>query len=76
MDGGGQRSDKDACSGRAWTCVLNYWLAMRTGSEVSPTRVFDVFRGYVKDQDIHAAMSEVKKDLVNYRESNLAEDAA
>ena len=48
--------------------LLNYWLAMRTGSEVSPTRVFDVFRGYVKDQDIHAAMSEVKKDLVNYRE--------
>ena len=48
--------------------LLNYWLAMRTGSEVSPTRVVDVFRGYVKDQDIHAAMSEVKKDLVSYRE--------
>ena len=48
--------------------LLNYWLAMRTGSEVSPARVFDVFRSYVKDKDVHAVMSEVKQDLVNYRD--------
>ena len=48
--------------------LLNYWLAMRTGSEVSPARVFDVFRNYVEDQDVHAVMSEVKQDLVNYRD--------
>ena len=48
--------------------LLNYWLAMRTGSEVSPARVFDVFRSYVEDQDVHAVMSEVKQDLVNYRD--------
>ena len=48
--------------------LLNYWLAMRTGSEVSPARVFDVFRSYVEDQDVHAVMSEVNQDLVNYRD--------
>ena len=47
--------------------LLNYWLAMRTGSEVSPVRVFDVFRSYVENQDVHAVMSDVKQDLVNYR---------
>ena len=48
--------------------LLNYWLAMRTGSEVSPTRVFDVFRNYVDGQEVHAVMAEVKQDLVNYRD--------
>ena len=48
--------------------LLNYWLAMRTGSEVSPARVFDVFRSYVEDKDVHAVMSEVKQDLMNYRD--------
>ena len=48
--------------------LLNYWLAMRTGSEVSPSRVFDVFRTYVDDQQVHAVMSGVKRDLVNYRD--------
>ena len=48
--------------------LLNYWLAMRTGSEVSPSRVFDVFRNYVDDQEVHAVMSGVKRDLVNYRD--------
>ncbi len=48
--------------------LLNYWLAMRTGSEVSPSRVFDVFRNYVDDQEVHAVMSVVKHDLVNYRD--------
>ena len=48
--------------------LLNYWLAMRTGSEVSPARVFDVFRNYVDDQEVHTVMSVVKHDLVNYRD--------
>ena len=48
--------------------ILNYWLAMRTGSEVSLARVFDVFRSYVEDKDVHAVMSEVKQDLTNYRD--------
>ena len=48
--------------------LLNYWLAMRTGSEVSPSRVFDVFRNYVDGQEVHAVMSGVKQDLVNYRD--------
>ena len=47
--------------------LLNYWLAMRTGSEVSPSSVFDVFQNYVGDQQIGDVMSEVKSDLENYR---------
>ena len=48
--------------------LLNYWLAMRTGSEVSPSRVFDMFRSYTEDQEVDAVMSEVKQDLANYRD--------
>ncbi len=48
--------------------LLNYWLVMRTGSEVSPSRVFDVFRNYVDGQEVHGVMSVVKHDLVNYRD--------
>ena len=48
--------------------LLNYWLAMRTGSEVSPTRVFDVFRNYVDGQEVQAVMSVVKRDFANYRD--------
>ena len=48
--------------------LLNYWLVMRTGSEVSPSRVFDVFRSYVVGHEIHAVMTGVKQDLVNYRD--------
>ena len=47
--------------------LLNYWLAMRSGSEVPPLKVFDAFRCYVKTREVHAVMSGVKKDLVNYR---------
>ena len=52
--------------------LLNYWLAMRTGSEVSPSRVFDVFRSYVDSQEVHAVMSGIKQDLLNYRDFELA----
>ncbi len=48
--------------------LLNYWLAMRTGSEVPQSRVFDWFRGYVGDQEVNVVMSGVKRDLANYRD--------
>ena len=48
--------------------LLNYWLAMRTGSEVSPSRVFDMFRQHVDDHALHLVMSEVQYDLANYRD--------
>ena len=48
--------------------LLNYWLAMRTGSEVSPSRVFDAFRDYVGDDDVQAVMALVSQDLENYRD--------
>ena len=47
--------------------LLNYWLAMRTGSEVSPSRVFDAFRDHAGDDDVKAVMALVKQDLANYR---------
>ena len=53
--------------------LLNYWLAMTRGSEVSPSRVFDSFREYVNDQDIASAMSKVKQDLANYREFEITQ---
>lgn len=46
--------------------LLNYWLAMRTGTEVSPSRVFDAFRDYAGD-DVETVMTLVKQDLANYR---------
>ena len=48
--------------------LLNYWLAMRTGSEVSPSSVFDIFRSYGENAGFYSVMSEVKQDLMNYRE--------
>ena len=52
--------------------LLNYWLAMRTGSEVSPSRVFDMFRSYVGNQEAGAVMPEVIGDLANYRDFETA----
>ena len=48
--------------------LINYWLAMRTGQEVPPTRVFDVFRSYVGDQAVRTVMSGLNRDLLNYRD--------
>ena len=53
--------------------LLNYWLAMRTGSEVPPSRVFDMFCSYVGDQEVNTMMSEVKRDLANYRDFQMPE---
>ena len=48
--------------------ILNYWLAMRTGTEVSPSRVVDAFRDYVGNRDLSSVMSAVRKDVANYRD--------
>ena len=48
--------------------LLNYWLAMRTGSEIPPSRVFDEFRSYARDKEINSVMSMVMRDLSNYRD--------
>ncbi len=47
--------------------LLNYWLAMRTGREVSPTRVFTTFQSHARGKEIDCLMEEVKLDLANYR---------
>ena len=54
--------------------ILNYWLAMRTGTEVSPSRVFNEFRNYVGNTDLSSVMSAVRKDLANYRDYETAKD--
>ena len=49
--------------------LLNYWLAMRTGEDVSPSKVFDTFRmrtGTDKES-VATMMSEVNQDFANYR---------
>ena len=47
--------------------LLNYWLAMKTTSEVSASRVFNTFRSYADKLPINEVMSDVKHDLSNYR---------
>ena len=48
--------------------LLNYWLAMRNGAEVAPLKVFDVFRTCVEEQRLDVVMSDVKRDLTNYKD--------
>ena len=52
--------------------LLNYWLGMRTGKEVSPSRVFAEFQDFVKGEDVQAVMETVKRDLANYRDYETA----
>ena len=40
--------------------LFNYWLAMRTGLDVSPSKVFDGFRDYVDDREVDSVMSDIK----------------
>lgn len=47
--------------------LLNYWLAMRTKTEVSPGRIFRVFKSLIEDLSVEGVMSDVKRDLGNYR---------
>ncbi len=46
---------------------LNYWLVIRTGSEVSINRVFDAFRLLADPLPIGNVMSDVRRDLESYR---------
>lgn len=48
--------------------LLNYWLAMRTGSDVPLSSVFDRFREHVAGSQIRAVMSDLKSDLGNYKD--------
>ena len=49
--------------------LFNYWLAMRKGSEISPTRVFNEFRRYVDGEgEVRAVMSDIKRDFANYHD--------
>lgn len=48
--------------------LLNYWLGMRTGEEVSHSKVFADFQDYVKAQEVRAVMATVKRDLATYRD--------
>ena len=47
--------------------LLNYWLIMRTTTEVSANRVFREFKYHADDLSIEDLMSEVRRDLENYR---------
>ena len=53
--------------------LLNYWLSMRTGSDVAPSRVFDVYRSYAEENQIHHVMSDVRRDLERYRQYETSE---
>ena len=53
--------------------LLNYWLSMRTGSDVAPSRVFDVYRSYSEENQIHHVMSDVRRDLERYRQYETSE---
>lgn len=47
--------------------LFNYWLAMRTGDDVSPPRVFDSFRSHSSGSSIQTTMAEVRQDFEQYR---------
>ena len=47
--------------------LLNYWMAMRTGTEVGPSSVFNTFQSYARERRVDAVMSDVRQDLDNYR---------
>ena len=47
--------------------LLNYWLAMRTGDDVSPSRVFDAFQTRTEEESVATVMSEVNHDFTQYR---------
>ena len=47
--------------------LINYWLAMRIGSEVSPSTVFTVFRRHASERGVADVMLDLKSDLGNYK---------
>ena len=62
---------REVSQGRLWRprldMLINYWLAMRTGQEIPPSRVFTTFRTLEGSQDIDCLMGELNRDLSNYR---------
>ena len=54
--------------------LTNYWLTMRTASEVSSTRLFRHFTDYSKNMDVSAVMSDVKYALAQYRAFSVSND--
>ena len=53
--------------------LLNYWLAMSTGEEVAPSRVFNVFQDRSSEVPIGTLMSDAQRDLNNYRRFEIGE---
>lgn len=47
--------------------LLNYWLSMRTGTDVGHSKVFDMFRHFTSERRLEEVMSVVKRDLSFYR---------
>ena len=47
--------------------LLNYWLAMRTGDDVSPPKVFNTFRTRTEEESVATVMSKVNRDFTQYR---------
>ena len=47
--------------------LLNYWLAMRTEDDVSPSSVFNAFRTRTEEESVATVMSEVNHDFTQYR---------
>ena len=47
--------------------LLNFWLSMRTGKEITAPNVFQEFREYSVGVDIASIMADVQRDLGNYR---------
>ena len=47
--------------------LINYWLSMRTGAEVSPVSVFTTFRQHASDRILSDIMIDLNRDLGNYR---------
>ncbi len=47
--------------------LLNYWLAMCTGTDIRNDRVFRDFRILAEDRPIYDVMAGVRRDLGNYR---------
>lgn len=46
---------------------LNYWLSMRTVSDVQASRVFDTFQAYAKDRAIDEVAADLKRGGETYR---------
>ena len=46
--------------------LLNYWLSMKTHTEVPAGRVFNVFTSFAEEFPIEPVMADVRRDLDNY----------